>query len=208
MASNVAIVRLRKEYMSLQKTPIANIRACPLEENILEWHYVLEGAKGTVYENGWYHGTVSFPSEYPMKPPSIQMITPNGRFQPKTRLCLSISDFHPETWNPLWSVGTILVGLYSFMGEDSPTYGSIVTDIATKRKAANESLQFNCKNKIFCRLFPELVELNTQRIDTSIEQSSSSITDEKEFKFSSCSVLIGIMIMFVAVIIALLKYLI
>ena len=43
------------------------------------------------------------------------MITPNGRFQTNTRLCLSISDFHPDTWNPAWSVATILTGLLSFM---------------------------------------------------------------------------------------------
>lgn len=43
------------------------------------------------------------------------MITPNGRFQTNTRLCLSISDFHPDTWNPAWSVSTILTGLLSFM---------------------------------------------------------------------------------------------
>jgi ubiquitin-conjugating enzyme E2 J2 len=32
------------------------------------------------------------------------MITPNGRFETNRRLCLSISDFHPETWVPTWSV--------------------------------------------------------------------------------------------------------
>ena len=31
------------------------------------------------------------------------------------RLCLSISDYHPDTWNPAWSVSTILTGLLSFM---------------------------------------------------------------------------------------------
>ena len=56
-----------------------------------------------------------FPAEYPFRPPSIYMITPNGRFKPNTRLCLSISDFHPDTWNPSWSVSTILTGLLSFM---------------------------------------------------------------------------------------------
>lgn len=56
-----------------------------------------------------------FPKEYPFKPPRIIMITPNGRFQTNTRLCLSISDFHPDTWNPAWSVSTILTGLLSFM---------------------------------------------------------------------------------------------
>lgn len=37
------------------------------------------------------------------------------RFKTNTRLCLSISDFHPDTWNPAWSVSTILTGLLSFM---------------------------------------------------------------------------------------------
>jgi ubiquitin-conjugating enzyme E2 J2 len=44
-------------------------------------------------------------------------------------------------------VGTILMGLYSFMLEESPTYGSIVTSEPFKRRAAQESLDFNVKNK-------------------------------------------------------------
>lgn len=64
---------------------------------------------------GYYHGKLCFPKDYPFKPPRIIMITPNGRFQINTRLCLSISDFHPDTWNPAWSVATILTGLLSFM---------------------------------------------------------------------------------------------
>jgi len=160
MAPNVCTSRLLKELRELQKKPVEGIRALPIETNILEWHYVLEGAKATVYEGGWYHGVVTFPSEYPMKPPSITMTTPNGRFKTCTKLCLSMSDFHPENWNPMWSVGTILMGLLSFMVQDSPTYGSIETSDAFKRKAASESLQYNCQNKVFCTLFPELVELN------------------------------------------------
>ena len=39
------------------------------------------GAKNSDYENGYYHGIVTFPREYPYKPPSIQMLTPNGRFK-------------------------------------------------------------------------------------------------------------------------------
>lgn len=36
-------------------------------------------------------GTLVFPREFPFKPPSIYMQTPNGRFKTNTRLCLSIS---------------------------------------------------------------------------------------------------------------------
>ncbi|XP_035163167.1 ubiquitin-conjugating enzyme E2 J2 isoform X4 [Callithrix jacchus] len=90
-------------------------------------HYVVRGPEMTPYEGGYYHGKLIFPREFPFKPPSIYMITPNGRFKCNTRLCLSITDFHPDTWNPAWSVSTILTGLLSFMVEKGPTLGSIET---------------------------------------------------------------------------------
>tara|TARA_B110000091_G_C13396359_1_gene302273 strand:+ start:87 stop:416 length:330 start_codon:yes stop_codon:yes gene_type:complete len=101
--SSVALTRLRKEYKAMQTKPVDSIRAEPDERNILEWHYVLEGAKNSPYSGGFYHGVVTFPKEYPFKPPQIKMLTPNGRFEIGTRLCLSMSDFHPESWNPMWS---------------------------------------------------------------------------------------------------------
>lgn len=73
--------RLRKELRDLKKNPVQNITASPKENNILEWHYVIEGPKNSPFEGGWYHGVVIFPKEYPFKPPSIQMTTPNGRFK-------------------------------------------------------------------------------------------------------------------------------
>jgi hypothetical protein len=36
----------------------------------------------------------------------------SGRFETNTRLCLSMSDFHPETWNPMWSLNCKLECLY------------------------------------------------------------------------------------------------
>ncbi|EEC16655.1 ubiquitin-conjugating enzyme, putative [Ixodes scapularis] len=102
-----------------------------------------------------------FPAEFPFKPPSILMITPSGRFKCNTRLCLSISDFHPDSWNPAWSVATILTGLLSFMVEKNPTLGSIDTTDREKRQLARESLEFNLKDQVFCELFPELVDVST-----------------------------------------------
>jgi len=81
MTSDICLQRLRKELRQLQKTPVENILAAPKEGNLLEWHYVLYGTKGTCYEGGYYHGLLIFPKNYPYKPPSITMITPNGRFK-------------------------------------------------------------------------------------------------------------------------------
>lgn len=84
--------RLQKELVALTKEPPQYIRARPLEDDILKFHYVLEGAPGTPYEGGFYHGILKFPSEYPLKPPAVMMYTPNGRFATGQRLCLSMSD--------------------------------------------------------------------------------------------------------------------
>lgn len=147
----------------MQRKPVEYIQAVPLENNILEWHYVITGTKGTPYEGGYYHGKLKFPPEYPMKPPSVMMITPNGRFKTNQRLCLSMSDFHPETWNPMWSVSSILTGLYSFMLEQQATLGSLNTTDGQKRKYAAVSLETNCTNATFRKLFPDLVALQEEQ---------------------------------------------
>lgn len=161
MASDMCIRRLRKELASYKKDAMENpkITIAPNEANLLEMHYVIEGSESTPYEGGIYHGKLVFPKEYPLKPPGVIMITPSGRFQPGRRLCLSMSDFHPETWNPMWSISTILTGLYSFMIETSPTLGSIETSYRKKRQLAAESLEWNVNNTpIFSKLFPEYLE--------------------------------------------------
>ena len=76
---------------------------------------MIAGPEDSPYEGGMYHGKLVFPKNFPYAPPSIYMFTPSGRFETKTRLCLSISDFHPETWSPTWGIGAILNGLLSFM---------------------------------------------------------------------------------------------
>ncbi|GJJ71013.1 ubiquitin-conjugating enzyme E2 J2 [Entomortierella parvispora] len=159
MATKQAYKRLSKEYVNIQKSPPAYLFARPLESNILEWHYVLKGPPETPYHGGEYHGKLVFPKDYPFKPPSIRMLTPNGRFQIDTRLCLSMSDFHPGTWNPSWSVATILNGLLSFMSQDESTTGSISTSTYEKKLLAQRSHGYNISNPKFTEIFPELVSM-------------------------------------------------
>ncbi|KAF9912029.1 Ubiquitin-conjugating enzyme E2 6 [Lobosporangium transversale] len=175
MATKGAYKRLTKEYINIQKSPPAYIYARPLESNILEWHYVLKGPPDTPYYGGEYHGKLIFPSDYPFKPPSIRMTTPNGRFQVDTRLCLSMSDFHPATWNPSWSVATILNGLLSFMSQDEATTGSIVTSNYEKTELARRSHAFNISNPKFKEIFPELVAI--QQVPLHIAFPNAPVTE-------------------------------
>lgn len=157
--------RLKKEYAKMIKSPTDGIVARPLPNNILEWHYVIQGPKGSPYEGGFYHGKLTFPPEYPLKPPSIQMITPSGRFETNKRICLSMSDFHPETWNPMWSTSSVLVGLLSFMLQNNGTVGSITTNTAYKRSLARDSVIFNLKSARYRKLFPKLSKLHKAKVE-------------------------------------------
>jgi len=134
MTEKACLKRLQKEYISMQKQPVDHILAVPNESNLLEWHYVIQGPAGSPYAGGFYWGVLKFPSEYPFKPPAILMFSKSGRFATNTRLCLSMSDFHPETWNPMWSVSSILSGLLSFMLDTQPTYGSIESTEEMKKR--------------------------------------------------------------------------
>ena len=71
-------------------------------------------------QGGIYHGRILLPPEYPFKPPSFMLLTPNGRFETSTKICLSISSHHPEHWQPSWSVRTALTALIAFF----PTAGN------------------------------------------------------------------------------------
>ncbi|XP_012450981.1 ubiquitin-conjugating enzyme E2 34 [Gossypium raimondii] len=163
MAEKSCVKRLQKEYRALCKEPVSHVVARPSPNDILEWHYVLEGSEGTPFAGGYYYGKIKFPPEYPYKPPGITMITPNGRFMTQKKICLSMSDFHPESWNPMWSVSSILTGLLSFMMDNSPTTGSVNTTVTEKLRLAKTSLAFNCKNPTFRKLFPEYVDKHNKQ---------------------------------------------
>lgn len=153
-----AIPRLRQDYLNLNKDPVPYIRAEPLPSDMLEWHYVIKGPEDTPYLGGYYHGTLIFTQQYPFKPPSIYMSTPNGRFEVNRRLCLSISDYHPDEWNPAWCVSSILTGLLSFMLENTQALGTIESSTYAKQDFARKSLAFNVKREIFQTLFPDITE--------------------------------------------------
>ena len=71
-----------KRYLnpSARAQQLDNFVACPDPNNLFKWYYVIWGLKDCPYEGGYYLGRIIFPKEYPLKPPGIEMITPNGRF--------------------------------------------------------------------------------------------------------------------------------
>lgn len=50
-----------------------------LQDNLFEWHFSVRGPPDSEFDGGVYHGRIVLPPEYPMKPPSIILLTVRGR---------------------------------------------------------------------------------------------------------------------------------
>ena len=70
--------RLLREAAELSE-PSDELHAQPLEDNLFEWHFTIRGAPETEFAAGVYHGRILLPPEYPMKPPSIILLTVMSR---------------------------------------------------------------------------------------------------------------------------------
>jgi len=151
--NNIAINRLTKEHNTLLKDPVDNIFTIPDPDNLFVWHFVIYGLKDCVYADGYCHGKLIFPENYPFKPPHLQFVTPSGRFITNHDICMSMTNYHPESWSVAWRVGSILVGVISFMNSKEETHGSIKESAETRKELAQKSLEFNLDNPEFMRIF-------------------------------------------------------
>ncbi|EER07510.1 ubiquitin-conjugating enzyme E2 J1, putative [Perkinsus marinus ATCC 50983] len=145
-ASSQTIRRIQREILEIQRNPSSNWTASPTADSIFEWHYTFKGPPGTEFEGGRYHGRIVLPSNYPFGPPVIMLLTPNGRFEVNKKICLSISSYHPELWQPAWGIRTIMEALRSFMptpGEGA--IGALDWPAETRRQLAEESRAWTCK---------------------------------------------------------------
>jgi ubiquitin-conjugating enzyme E2 J2 len=100
----------------------------PDPSNVYEWYYIVFGLEAP-YKGGYYIGKIKCKETYPATAPNITIYTDNGKFRTNKLqpdgICLSISDFHQESWNPAWKVTQIVMGLVSFWLDSEYTYGSV-----------------------------------------------------------------------------------
>ncbi|CAL1528472.1 unnamed protein product [Lymnaea stagnalis] len=140
--------RLMHDLAELNKSPVENVSATPLEDNMLEWHCNIKHGEAV------FHLILFFSSEYPYKPPSAEFVptgftyaggaTKHGR--KGTQICLSIfsdfADVHTEWaseratgWSPAYTVQTILINVVSFLAE-----------IGSDNKNVDLSRRFECRD--------------------------------------------------------------
>lgn len=169
-----AVKRLFREAVELQEAT-EEYYAQPLEDNLFEWHFTVRGPPDTPFDGGIYHGRIIMPADYPMKPPNIIFLTPNGRFETNKKICLSISGHHPETWQPSWSIRTALLAIIGFMPTAANgTIGSLDYPPTERQKLAAKSTSFECQE---CGCIGSLLKDRTGN-NESILQEARELTEK------------------------------
>lgn len=159
-----------KEFANLNSHPSSFFYAAPLESDLFEWHFSVRGPPDTPFAVGVYHGRILLPAEYPLKPPEIILLTPNGRFEVGKRICLSVTAHHQETWQPSWGIRTILTALVGFMPSKAEGVGALDYPDEDRRGLARKSLHFKCPR---CGVRPA-EQLPPREVTTGSASSASS----------------------------------
>jgi ubiquitin-conjugating enzyme E2 J1 len=143
--SNPAIKRLMKEVASMDASPSPYFIAYPMEDNMFQWHFTMRGPADSPYEQGLYHGKLLLPPNYPFAPPDVVLLTPNGRFELNKKICVSITSYHPENWNPTFNIVTVLAALRDFMSTPgNNAIGAIEYAEDVRKRMAAESVDYCC----------------------------------------------------------------
>ncbi|KAL8278493.1 hypothetical protein RQP46_009183 [Phenoliferia psychrophenolica] len=151
---SAGVRRLLQEATELSQDDSTDYAAAPLESDLFTWHFTIRGPGGD-FEGGIYHGKMVLPAEYPFKPPEVStatiawrvyMLTPSGRFETNKKICLSISSFHPESWQPSWGIRTALIALMAFFSSDPKgAVGSLDAPPQERRRLAKCAREFQCE---------------------------------------------------------------
>ncbi|XP_066250258.1 ubiquitin-conjugating enzyme E2 J1-like [Euwallacea similis] len=181
------VKRLMREAKELAN-PTEEYYACPLDDNLFEWHFTVRGPPETEFEGGYYHGRILLPPQYPMQPPNIILLTPNGRFEVNKKICLSISGYHPETWQPSWSIRTALLALIAFMPTKGVgTIGSLDYTSEERQVLARKSKNWECSTcgKISEKLIsadnaPTLTQEESTMLETIALKAEEEVDNKKD----------------------------
>ncbi|KAJ4450335.1 hypothetical protein ANN_01755 [Periplaneta americana] len=96
-ASHQCLLRIKRDMMSIYNEPPPGLFVVPDEKDMTIIHALITGSFDTPYEGGFFYFLIRCPSDYPIRPPRVKLMTTGAgtvRFNPNLykcgKICLSI----------------------------------------------------------------------------------------------------------------------
>ena len=123
-----SLKRLHKELTELTKNPYDEFSVSLKDEDIYKWEIIIFGPHNTPYEGGMFKTEMSFPKEYPNKPPELKFISDiyHPNIYANGKVCISILhegedqwgyESSSERWNPIHGVSSVIMSTISMLSD-------------------------------------------------------------------------------------------
>lgn len=108
---------LKREYQHMLKNPVEGFSAGLIDDDIFKWEVMIIGPPDTFWEGGFFKVHLTFPKEYPLRPPKMKFVSPmwHPNISKDGDVCISILhepgednygyESAAERWNPVHTPG-------------------------------------------------------------------------------------------------------
>ncbi|KAJ3436523.1 ubiquitin-conjugating enzyme e2 e3 [Anaeramoeba flamelloides] len=124
--------RIQKELNEITSDPPTNCSAGPKGNDLYKWSGSIMGPDESPYEGGIFFLDITFPKEYPFKPPKVIFTTKiyHCNINSKGQICL---DILKDNWSPALTISKVLLSISSLLTEPNPD-DPLVLSIAQQYK--------------------------------------------------------------------------
>ncbi|XP_066931187.1 ubiquitin-conjugating enzyme E2 E1-like [Clytia hemisphaerica] len=133
---STAVKRIQRELTDITLDPPPNCSAGPKGDNLYDWVGTILGPQGTVYQGGVFFLEITFPSDYPFKPPKVIFRTRiyHCNINSQGQICL---DILKDNWSPAFTVSKVLLSVTALLTDCNPAdplVGNIAQQFLSNRE--------------------------------------------------------------------------
>lgn len=138
-----AAKRIQKELAEFSLEPPCNCSAGPKGDNLFEWVSTIVGPQDSPYAGGIFFLDITFPADYPFKPPKVTFKTRiyHCNVNSQGNICL---DILKDQWSPALTVSKVLLSICSLLTDanpDDPLVGNIASQYRENREEHDRTAQ-------------------------------------------------------------------
>lgn len=106
----MALRRINKELIEFGRDPPVSCAAGPVGDDLFNWQAMIIGPTGTPYAGGLFVLDITFPSDYPFKPPKIKFVTRiyHPEINSHGSICRKHFDVLSDQWSPALTLSKVL----------------------------------------------------------------------------------------------------